>query len=57
MRRLAMASRPSNDQASVPAPPPFQPDIELIDNAEGNDKILREDREAAKKYLEEVIPA
>lgn len=29
---------------------PFQPDVELIANAEGNAKILKQDREAAARY-------
>lgn len=47
-----MATTPAEriDQAS--SVPPLKPDLELIDNAEGNDKIRDADRAAAKRYLE-----
>lgn len=35
-------------------PTPLRPDIDLIDNLEGNERILNEDREAAQRYLDEL---
>ena len=37
--------------AERPSPPPFRPDPELIGHIEGNKRIIRQDRAAARKYL------
>ena len=34
-----------------PLPPPFRPDPELIGHIEGNKRIIRQDRAAARKSL------
>lgn len=35
----------------APEPPPFRPDPDLIDNAEGNQRIKAKDKAAAEAFL------
>lgn len=49
-----MASKTTVDDPQAPAAPPFRPDVDLIENAEGNDRIRDEDRATAKAYLEKL---
>lgn len=44
-------------EESVAPVPPMRPDPEIMDNAEGNEKILEHDRSAAIAYLKEEFRA
>ena len=52
-----MTAQPAVDIDQVPAAPPLEPDPDLIDNAEGNDKIRREDRASAVAEVERLREA
>jgi hypothetical protein len=51
-----MTVNPSAERAPRPSPPgapPFDPDPDIIGNSEGNQRILKHDREAARELLEQ----
>ena len=44
-------------EESVAPVPPLRPDPEIMDNAEGNEKILKHDQDAAIAYLKDEFRA
>lgn len=51
-------ARKTADRANTaPAAPPLRPDVDLIDNAEGNDRIREQDKASAKAYLSKLRSA
>lgn len=49
------AAQQVESQHDMPVPT-LRPDPALIDNSEGNETLLRRDREAAEAYLESLDP-
>ncbi|PRY50792.1 hypothetical protein BCF74_13814 [Knoellia remsis] len=55
MREYIMTTlRATAPDAETPAVPPLRPDPALMDNSEGNETLLAQDRRRAEEYLERL---